>query len=88
MKLGLHLLVTARVPTSTEASIAGQPQVMLEVAISVTQVAAMALWLVFSTVMTPCGMVLVVGVGTDAAPSIILHDSTGSCHSLPLMILK
>jgi hypothetical protein len=42
----------------------------------------------YSMETTLCGMVLVVGLGTHAAPSTILHGSTSSWSTPPLMTLR
>ena len=44
--------------------------------------------LLYSMVMILCGMGLVVGLRACAAPLTLLHGSTSSCHSPPLMILR
>jgi hypothetical protein len=43
---------------------------------------------VYSTPMVSCGMALVVGLWTHAAPLTILHGSTSSSHNQQLMTLK
>ena len=52
------------------------------------EILALTIVQVPSTVTTLCGMVLVAGLRTHAAPSTAPHGSTSSCHSPPLMTLR
>ena len=62
MKLRLNPMLTALVPTSIKQSMPVSLQLMLEMTISVTQVAVVAMRVVIFTAATLCGMALVVGL--------------------------